>query len=811
MDHLLLTTLPVLAGLCLCVAAYHVRIGMDRPARHLHLLLSMLSLAATCYILAKVGSYRADSPQELVSRTRVEYSFGLVALGFLPWLAAAYTKINERAILVTITCSIAVVFLANLILPYGVGYTHFPEFQQITLPWGEHVADLTTRGGIGFNLTWLVIASCMGYTIYACARFAAREGISRAGRFVFAVAVFVVLASVNLLVNQELIASIHTAEFGFVAFAILMNRILTHDLLGNADTLKTFEAQFRTLVDQAPFSIQMLAPDGRTIRVNTAWERLWGVNLPMLEGYNLLNDRQLAANNLMPLVQRAFAGEPVECPPIEYDARQALPTRPATARKRFVRSVIFPVKDDTGTVQAVILIHEDVARRQRLEESIRNIAAGVSAATGEKFFRDLVTHLAQLFGADYAFVGLLDENQPNAVCTEVVYAHGTIAPNMKYSLDGTPCANVVGHQTCAYPRGVQQLFPDDKLLLEMGGEAYIGTPLFDDQDRPLGLLVVVHTEPLDHVDQAQEILEIFAARTAAEIRRLRAERKLRASEQRLAALLDIAPGAIISMDDQQNIVVFNREAQHIFGYSAQEVLGTPVHKLLPERHRLAHQIAVSGFAREPADVRRTMGRPIIMGLRKNGEEFAAEAAISKLTLDGRTVYTAALQDVTDRQVRDDELQRYRNDLEHLVTARTAELAAANKELEAFSYSVSHDLRAPLRSLQGFSTAIAEDCGRQLNGECLEYLGRINAASERMGRLIDDMLQLSRITRTPLQPVHVDLCALVQQVIDNLRQRDSDRTVELALKSGCAAWGDMRLLTIALENLLGNAWKFTRNH
>lgn len=811
MDHLLLTTLPLLAGLCLCAAAYHVRVGMDRPSQHLHFLLSLVSLAATGYILAKVGSYRAESSQEVIERTRVEYSLGLITLGVLPWLVAAYTKVAARTAPAIITVLIGGALLANLILPHGIGYSHAPEFMHVTLPWGEQVADLTTRGGFWFTLGWLVIAAILGYIIYAGVGFAVREGARRARRFLFAVGIFVVLVLINLLVNRDLIPFIHTAEFGFVAFVVLMNRILTRELLSNADTLKTFEAQFRTLVEQAPFSIQVLAPDGRTLRVNAAWERLWGLHLAMLTGYNILDDHQLIAKGLMPLIRRAFAGEAAECPPVEYDAREALAARPPTARKRFVRSVVFPVKDDAGTVRAVILIHEDVAHRQRIEEAIRNIAAGVSAATGEKFFRDLVTHLAQLFGADYAFVGLLDDKQLSTVSTEVVYAHGTIAPNMKYSLDDTPCANVVGLQTCAYPRGVQQLFPQDKLLVEMGAEAYIGTPLFDDQNRPIGLLVVVHSEPLDHIDQAREILEIFASRTAAEIRRLRAERKLRASEQRLAALLDIAPGAIISIDDQQNILVFNREAQHVFGYSAQEIIGTSVHRLLPDRYRASHPEAITNFAKEPDDVRRTMGRPTIIGLRKNGEEFPAEAAISKLTLDGRTVYTAALQDITERQLRENELRRYRDDLESLVAARTAELAAANKELEAFSYSVSHDLRAPLRALQGFSTALAEDCGSQIKGECLDYLGRIKAASERMGRLIDDMLQLSRITRAPLQRVHLDLCSVVQQVIDALRQRDTHRNVDLALKSECMAWGDMRLLTIALENLVGNAWKFTRNH
>lgn len=136
------------------------------------------------------------------------------------------------------------------------------------------------------------------------------------------------------------------------------------------------------------------------------------------------------------------------------------------------------------------------------------------------------------------------------------------------------------------------------------------------------------------------------------------------------------------------------------------------------------------------------------------------------------------------------------------------LEAANKELEAFSYSVSHDLRAPLRSIDGFSQALLEDYADKLDEHGKGYLRRVRAASQKMAQLIDDMLKLSRVTRAELSREEVNLSALVQEVAAGLRLAQPSRKVDVTVASGLRARGDSKLLYIALENLLGNAWKFT---
>ena len=147
-------------------------------------------------------------------------------------------------------------------------------------------------------------------------------------------------------------------------------------------------------------------------------------------------------------------------------------------------------------------------------------------------------------------------------------------------------------------------------------------------------------------------------------------------------------------------------------------------------------------------------------------------------------------------------------LEQRVTQRTQELTLANRELESFSYSVSHDLRAPLRAVDGFSQALMEDEGERISPEGHDHLRRLRAAATRMGQLIDDLLRLSRISRADLTREPVDLSALARDVADGLRRGEPGRDATFDIASSLTTCGDARLLRVVLENLLGNAWKFT---
>jgi len=159
----------------------------------------------------------------------------------------------------------------------------------------------------------------------------------------------------------------------------------------------------------------------------------------------------------------------------------------------------------------------------------------------------------------------------------------------------------------------------------------------------------------------------------------------------------------------------------------------------------------------------------------------------------------------------DELVRHREHLQDLVRERTAELEAANRELEAFSYSVSHDLRAPLRAIDGFAQAVVEDAGQVLGRPALGHLDRVSAAAGRMGELIDDLLNLARIARLPLERKEVDLSKLARTIAAELGSSAADRTAEFVIPDGLVAPADPGLVAMVLQNLLSNAWKFTSKH
>ncbi|MDE3151199.1 MAG: HAMP domain-containing protein [Gemmatimonadota bacterium] len=157
----------------------------------------------------------------------------------------------------------------------------------------------------------------------------------------------------------------------------------------------------------------------------------------------------------------------------------------------------------------------------------------------------------------------------------------------------------------------------------------------------------------------------------------------------------------------------------------------------------------------------------------------------------------------------DTVERMHGQLEREVAERTTDLQVVNRELEAFSYSVSHDLRAPLRSIDGFSQALLEDYGDVVDAAGRRHLERVRAASQRMGALIDDLLGLARVARGAVALAPVDLSEMAAEIVSELRERDPERAVTVDIAPGMVAQGDRRLLHVALSNLLQNAWKFTR--
>lgn len=286
--------------------------------------------------------------------------------------------------------------------------------------------------------------------------------------------------------------------------------------------------------------------------------------------------------------------------------------------------------------------------------------------------------------------------------------------------------------------------------------------------------------------------------------RKQAEAALKESEERFSKAFQASPLAMsISATGDGCIIAANESFLRMHDFSRQEIIGHTAEELQlwidpDEREEFIRRAIEQGEVRDmEVAVRTSRGGNLIVLLSGVQIELGGEPCV---------LFTGS--DVTERKRAEEEIRRLNEELEHRVTERTAQLEAVNRELEAFSYSVSHDLRAPLRGIDGFSLALMEDCADQLGERGLDYLARVRAASQRMGRLIDDLLNLSRITRSDMHREKVDLSALAHSVAMDIQSADAAREAEFRIAPDLMAEADPRLLHIALENLLGNSWKFT---
>ncbi|MFZ2196583.1 MAG: PAS domain-containing protein [Thermodesulfovibrionales bacterium] len=277
------------------------------------------------------------------------------------------------------------------------------------------------------------------------------------------------------------------------------------------------------------------------------------------------------------------------------------------------------------------------------------------------------------------------------------------------------------------------------------------------------------------------------------------------SEARLKRSQEIAHLGSWELDLVKNVLTWSDEIYRIFGLQPQEFDATYeafLEAVHPDDRTLVNE-AYSGSLREGRDIYEIEHRVV----RKSTGEIrhVHEKCAHIRNESGQMIRSVGMvHDITERKQTEEKIKSLNEELKHHVL----QLEAANRELEAFSYSVSHDLRSPLRSVAGFSQALLEDYADKLDPEGTDYLERIVAATQRMGRLIDDMLNLSRFTRAELKREEINLSGLAGKIADMLRKTQPGRQAEIIIAEDLVTQGDEHLLTIVLENLLGNAWKFT---
>lgn len=344
----------------------------------------------------------------------------------------------------------------------------------------------------------------------------------------------------------------------------------------------------------------------------------------------------------------------------------------------------------------------------------------------------------------------------------------------------------------AYEDSVSDRTPYDifhRLLMDDGRVKHVREVCetsYDERGEPLRSLGTV--QDVTVLREAEEELRKYQQH----LEELVAERTRTIRQQ--ALIIDQTHDSVVTTDLEGVVQSWNKGAERMIGYAAAEAIGRHVSFLYSEEDQESLQDR------------------LIEPLRRNGSHDVEVQLVHK---SGRPLYVhLSLSLLSDEQGTPSGMVGYSIDIterkaaERALLRRTQELTSVNEELEAFSYSVSHDLRGPLRGIDGFSQALLQDYGDRLDETGRDYLRRVRAGTQRMAELIDDLLSLARLTRARMTPAPVDLAEVAQDVIEQLRRQHPERTVEVSVHPGLSAWGDPGLLRAALDNLIGNAWKYT---
>jgi PAS domain S-box-containing protein len=577
-----------------------------------------------------------------------------------------------------------------------------------------------------------------------------------------------------------------------------------------AAALRASEEHFRTLIEHSSDGIAIVGPDTRFLYLSPAARRILDAGpgtsfRPIVHS----DDRARVEEEFRTLLSEAAGVRRIEMRVVRRDGTC-----------RLLESVARRLPD--GTIVSNV---RDVTDRWDMARALRAIVEGTASATGDEFFRSLVMHMASALGVQHAFVAVMAGDTADRVRTVAFWSEGAIVPNIEYALPGTPCERVVSGEFCHYPSGVQQRFPEDRDLVMLDAQSYMGMPLTNATGEVLGHLAVVDTRPMHEDEQRDAILRIFAARAGAELERQAADRAVRLlneqlearvaertaelqaanrqlaiqveQRERLTAILEATTDLVATATLDGQVTYMNRAGRRLLGFDDGDVgtvrfaeVYTKESLDIFEREGFPTALREGSWSGE-AVLRSRDGRRIPVSLVGNIHR-GPDGVPASLSAIGR--------DITERK-------RFEADLQ----AAKERAESASRAKSAFLATMSHEIRTPMNAVIGMTGLLLNT---PLSPRQREYAETIRSSGEALIDVINDILDFSKIEAgmLGLEQRPFDLRACVESALDLLAPRAAEKGIEVAylldrsVPEGVV--GDATRVRQILVNLLGNAIKFT---